>query len=415
MYIKRSLEDKINKYLKSPEIIAVVGPRQCGKTTLLRHIFRPLKKAVYIDFEDRDKLDLFNNDIKSFYALYAKGMNYLFIDEFQYAVDGGQKLKYLYDTYKTKILISGSSVLDLTHQAVKYLVGRIFIFQLYPFSFIEFLRYKNPALYENVYLGIKKTVDQYLFGTRGKPPVVTDQIIRKLSVYYYEYVVFGGYPRVLLADDREEKITVLQNIYNTYLLREIRDILQLSTENELQKLIKALAFQTGSMVIYNELGQISSLDYSRLMKHLNILEKTFLIRMVIPFCKNKRTEIAKTPKVYFWDNGFRNFVTGNFQPLDKRIDRGVLNENFTAGQLLKAENDIHYWRTKSNAEIDFVVEQAGTYIAMEVKSLLNSNKSGKALYSFREKYSVRKTVILSENYSFFDRKKDILFLPVFFI
>lgn len=415
MYINREIEGKIIKYLKSPEIIAVVGPRQCGKTTLLKHIFSPLEKAVYIDFEDRDKLNLFNDDIKAFHALYVKGSDYLFIDEFQYASEGGQKLKYLYDTHKIKIFISGSSVLDLTHQAVKYLVGRVFIFQLYPFSFGEFLSHRDRSLYENIYLDTRRKFHQYIDGKRKTPPVIHDAIIREISGYYYEYVIFGGYPRVVLTNDREEKITVLKNIYNTYLLREIRDILQLSTEAELQKLIKALALQTGSMVVYNELGQISSLDYTRLIKHLNVLEKTFLIKLIKPFYKNKRTEIAKTPKVYFWDNGFRNMVINNFQQMDERADRGALNENYAAQQLMKAGNDINYWRTKSNAEIDFIIEREGMQIAIEVKSFLSPGKTGRSLFSFRDKYSVRRTVILSENYSFFDKKKDILFFPLCFI
>lgn len=169
MYIKRDIEAGVKKYIRKPEIIAVVGPRQSGKTTLLKQLFKSLKKAVYVDFEDRDILNLFNNDIKSFYSLKAKGADYLFIDEFQYASDGGRKLKYLFDTYKTKIIISGSSVLDLTHQAVKYLVGRIFIFHLYPFTFAEFLRYKNPTLYGNVYLESKEKTDQFLYGEKKIP------------------------------------------------------------------------------------------------------------------------------------------------------------------------------------------------------------------------------------------------------
>lgn len=415
MYIKRDIEAGVKKYIRKPEIIAVVGPRQSGKTTLLKQLFKSLKKAVYVDFEDRDILNLFNNDIKSFYSLKAKGADYLFIDEFQYASDGGHKLKYLFDTYKTKIIISGSSVLDLTHQAVKYLVGRIFIFHLYPFTFAEFLRYKNPTLYGNVYLESKEKTDQFLYGEKKIPPVVNEQVIKEIHKYYAEYTVFGGYPRVVLAGDKEERILVLKNIYNTYLLREIRDILQLSTENELQKLVKALSFQIGSMAIYNELGRISCLDYKNLMRHLNILEKTFLIKMATPYCKNKRTEIAKSPKIYFWDNGFRNMIIGSFQRLSERVDRGLLNENFVAGQLLKQGFDIKYWRTKSGAEIDFVIEDREANIAVEVKSVLSSHKIGKAVYNFREKYAVDKIIILSENLSFIDRGRRINFLPIFFI
>jgi len=415
MYIKRELEDKIRKYLAKPEILAVVGARQSGKTTLLKKIFKSLKRAVYIDFEDRDILELFNNDIKSFYNLYARDARYLFIDEFQYAKEGGQKLKYLYDTYKVKIIISGSSVLDLTHQAIRYLVGRIFIFHLFPFSFREYMSYRQPLLYERIYFDIKKKMDGYLYSKRKSPPGISREVIKKIGKYYQEYAVFGGYPRVVVAKNREEKITVLRNIYNTYFLREIRDILQLSTEEELQKLIKALSVQVGSMVVYNELGQVASLNYSSLMKHLNILEKTFVIKKILPFYKNKRIEIAKSPKIYFLDNGFRNIAMGNFQMLEERVDRGNLNENFVAGQLLKREHNINYWRTKSNAEVDFVVEEEGRSVVVEVKSTLNSNKVGKALVSFKEKYSPYRTVVVSENHSFFDKQRDVLFMPIFFV
>ena len=398
-----------------PEILAVVGARQSGKTTLLKEVFRSLKMAVYIDFEDRDILELFNNDIKSFYNLYARDAKYLFIDEFQYAKEGGQKLKYLYDTYRIKIIISGSSALDLTHQAVRYLVGRIFIFHLYPFSFREYISYRHPPLYEHIYLDIKRKIDRYLYNKGKSPPVISGEVIKKINKYYQEYAVFGGYPRVVLAKNREEKVMVLRNIYNTYFLREIRDILQLSTEEELQKLMKALSVQVGSMVVYNELGQVASLNYSRLIKHLNILEKTFVIKKILPFYKNKRVEIAKSPKVYFLDNGFRNIATDNFQRLEERVDRGNLNENFVAGQLLKEGYRINYWRTKSNAEVDFVLEENGRNVAIEVKSTLRSNKVSRALLSFRERYSPYRTVVVSKNYSFFDRQRDIFFMPIFFV
>ncbi len=415
MYIRRDLEEKIKAYLDKPEILAIVGPRQSGKTTLLKEIARPINKAIFIDFEDRDILKLFNEDIKAFYNLYGKEAGFLFIDEFQYAKEGGQKLKYLYDRHKIKIIISGSSVLDLTHQALKYLVGRIFIFYLYPFDFKEFLRYRNPSLYKNVYMEIKEAFDDYLIGKRKALRAISEAVINQISRYYYEYAIFGGYPRVVLAKDKEEKVTVLKNIYNTYFLREIRDILQLSTESELQRLIRALALQIGSQVVYNELAQIASLNYKGILKHLDILEKTFVIRRILPFCKNKRIEIAKSPKVYFWDNGFRNIVIDNFQELERRVDRGNLNENFVANHLLKREATLNYWRTKSSAEVDFILNKDGISSAIEVKSILNVDKVNKALISFKEKYSPKKIIVLSENHYSFDKKRNILFFPLFFI
>lgn len=415
MYVKRELEDKIAKYLSAPEIIAIIGPRQSGKTTLLKKIFKPLKGAVYLDFEDRETLELFNNDIKSFYNLYCSDAKYLFIDEFQYAREGGKGLKYLYDISGIKIIISGSSALDLTHQAIKYLVGRIFVFNLFPFNFKEFLSYAAPGLYKNIYCDFEEKADAYLYGKGKRPPIISGEAAEKICKYYREYAIFGGYPRVVLAKSEEEKITILKNIYNTYFLREIRDILQLSSEDALHKLIKALALQIGSMVVYNELGQITSLDYSKLVKHLNILEKTFVLKKISPFCKNKRSEIAKSPKIYFVDNGFRNCAIGNFQKLADRVDKGSINENFVAGQLLRKEYGVFYWRTKSDAEVDFIIEKDAGIIALEVKSTLSSDKSGRALLSFNEKYSPKRTVVVSETYSSYSKSKQIFFMPIFFV
>ncbi|NOR11671.1 MAG: AAA family ATPase [Candidatus Aminicenantes bacterium] len=415
MYITRDLEEKIRSYLDKPEIIAIIGPRQSGKTTLMKEIFKSLSKAVYIDFEDRDTLSLFNNDIKSFYELHVMNADYLFIDEFQYAKEGGQKLKYLFDTHKLKIIISGSSVLDLTHQAIKFLVGRIFVFYLYPFNFGEYLRFRDFSLFKNIYADIKFKTDGYLRGEFRSLPSVSDAVIKRCTKYYQEFVVYGGFPRVVLAENEEEKITILKNIYNTYFLREIRDILQLSTEEKMQKLIKALSLQVGSMVVFKELSQLTTLRYEKLLDHLSILEKTFVIKRVLPYCTNKRIEIAKTPKIFFLDNGFRNIVINNFQKIGDRIDRGILNENFIASQLLKSEYDFNFWRTKAGAEVDFILEAEAKLAAIEVKSTLHSMKVSKAMISFQKKYSPRRIVVTSEGYFDWDKKRNIAFLPNAFI
>ena len=143
MYIERVLENKIKKYLKRKEIIAVIGARQCGKTTLMKHIFSSLKNSKFISFDDQKILQMFEQDIDFFIKSYVKGVDFLFIDEFQYSKEGGKKLKYIYDSHNTKIIISGSSAAELSIHSLKYLVGRIFIFTLFPLSFNEFLKYKN--------------------------------------------------------------------------------------------------------------------------------------------------------------------------------------------------------------------------------------------------------------------------------
>lgn len=142
-YIPRKLEGEINKYIDGPEIVAVVGPRQCGKTTMLRHIAERLDNSTFLSFEDHEVLELFETNIKQFAKLYTDKYKYVFIDEFQYSKIGGKQLKFLYDLHHTKIFISGSSAIDLTINAVKYLVGRVLIMSLYPLDFIEFIGYKD--------------------------------------------------------------------------------------------------------------------------------------------------------------------------------------------------------------------------------------------------------------------------------
>ncbi len=401
MYVNRTLENQIIKYLGKREIVAVVGPRQCGKTTLLKHIFRNLKNAVFIDFEDREKLELFTADINSFIELYVKPYKYLFIDEFQYAKDGGKNLKFIYDNYKTKILISGSSATELTFKSIKYLVGRIFIFNLFTFSFEEFLSYKNKRIYEKIYTK----------GNLSKP------IAEKIYKYCKEYVGYGGYPRVVTADSKEEKETVLKNIYNTYFLKEIKEILGLTTDFKLSKLIKALALQVGGLINYNDLSSLTGFTHYELLQHLNILEKTFICKMSRPYYTNRRTELTKNPKIYFFDNGFRNTIINNFQDQNERIDRGILNENFVASEIIKKGLELKYWRSKSKAEVDFVIEKNNKVFPLEVKSDLLSEKTTRSFLSFIEKYKPEKALIATNN--FIGRKKEkntvIDFIPVFYI
>src|SRR3989338_2918436 len=260
MYIERALENKIKSYLKRKEIIAIVGARQCGKTTMMKHMFSSLKNARFISFDDQKILQLFEGDIDLFIKSYIEDIDILFIDEFQYAEDGGKKLKYIYDSKPIKIIISGSSAAELSIQSIKYLVGRIFVFTLFRFSFEEFLHYKSPKL--NAFMKEKKILS---------PPAV-----ESTKKHYEEYLTFEGYPSVVLAQSTEEKIEILKNIYNTYLLREIREILQISEDTKLVKLMKLLALQIGKEVNYNELSLNTLFKYHELIKYLAILKKTFV-------------------------------------------------------------------------------------------------------------------------------------------
>lgn len=394
MYIKRKLEDTIREYMNKPEILAIVGPRQAGKTTLLKKIQTELQSSIFLSFEDREDLELFEQDIKSFAKKYLH-YKYVFIDEFQYSKIGGKNLKYLFDTYpKVKIIISGSSAIDLTIRAIKYLVGRVFVFNLYQLDFEEYLQFKDKNLFR-LYLDYKK-IFAIKNGLTGLPKVAAG-VNREINILLKEFILWGGYPRVVLSENEEEKKIVLKNIYNTYFLRDVRDMLGLSDDFRFGKLIKALSIQVGQLVSYNELGFLAGYDYLTLKKYLNLLEKTFICQMVSPYFTNKRKEIIKNPKIYFFDTGLRNYTIGDFTQIDNRSDKGFLYENFIFEQCLKQEIPTNYWRTKMKAEVDFIIEIANKKIPIESKSKFSERKISKSLKSFIVEHKPEYALILNEN------------------
>ena len=350
MYIYRQLEKEINPFLKREEVISIVGPRQSGKTTFIKHLekkFKKEKKKVkFISFEKKADLDLFHENIDDFKDLMSQ-YQYVIIDEFQYAKNGGQKLKYLYDTTKIKFIITGSSSLELTFQTGKYMVGRMLDFKLLPFSFREFLSFYNNELYhllENKIepASILKFNIKNGFGA---------EINKRLTIAMEKYVLYGGYPAVVLLKTDQEKQKILESILEKYLLRDIRSLLKLATEDELVKLGKFLALQIGNIIKYEELSNSSGLSYRDIIKHLNILEKTFVINLIKPFFTNKRTELTKNPKNYFIDLGLRNYLLTDFRLMEDRNDAGAIMENYACNLLrsLRLSLDLKYWRTKKQS------------------------------------------------------------------
>ncbi|MFP4050816.1 MAG: ATP-binding protein [Thermoplasmata archaeon] len=406
-YVKRELEDRIWKYIDKPEIISITGPRQSGKTTMLLKIHEDLDYSNFISFEDREILDLFEENIKDFSKLYFEEYDYLIIDEFQYAEEGGQKLKYLYDHHPDKkIVITGSSITDMTVKGLKHLTGRILNFELYPFNFEEFIRSRDENLYElfkEKSGNLKDCIDS------GKEFDVSSNVISRLEELRKEYTIYGGYPRVVLADDDEEKRTIIKNIINTYLLREIRDVLEISEDRKIRKLMKLLSLQIGELTKYSKISDRSQFKYKDLKDKLNILEYTFVMKRIDPFFTNKQKEIVKTPKVYFFDNGLRNGLINNFQKIEDRSDRGELNENFFFSQAIHHTDVLKYWRSKSKSEVDFIFDE--THITpVEVKT---TPKITRSLRSFCDKYDADRCFIVNES-GLERNEEDVIYLPLAF-
>jgi predicted AAA+ superfamily ATPase len=434
MLIERDLMEKVRPFLKRKEFIAIVGPRQAGKTTFLEIIGDYLhnesgvskKHITMVTFEDRMLLSQFEKDPVAFVSSYRPAGHsdklYLMMDEFQYVLDGGQKLKLVYDVIKdAKIFISGSSSLDIKAHVGKFMVGRILSFDLHPFSFREYLRAQDKRL-EGVYArGNEKVMHTLFEKKRADIKSEVDVFSTGMIKHYEKFALWGGYPAVVLADTDEVRKKLLAEIYNNYILKDIKTLLELATERNLLLLSQYLAAQMGNIVVYQNVGQVSQLDHRQLKKHLTILEQTYVCREVRPFFKNRQKELSRNPKIYFLDLGFRNTLVENMNTMDKRPDAGAIIENAVCirlHEMLTSIGKINFWRTKAGAEVDFVLEIKGDIVPFEVKySSVSEGKISKSLSSFISSFKPEFAVVLTKDYwgSIQRGTTRILFVPVYYL
>jgi len=407
-YIPRILLNEIIEYIDRREIIAIKGPRQSGKTTLLKMLkdFLINEKnidedhIIYLTFEDNEILYKFSENPKDFIRKYITDSKryYFLIDEAQYCKDLGKKLKLIYDLFENiKIIITGSSSLELKNETAKYLVGRLLEFELYPLNFYEFLLYKDKKiakiyrewnekiinfLTNNIDFEIKKDVDIY---------------INDLLKYLNEYIKFGGYPAIVKAKSEKEKIFLLKNLINTYLDRDIVSFLNIRDTIKFRRLITALSSLNGSLINIMQLANEINSYFKEITDLLDVLEQTYIIRRIRPFHKNLVTELKKENKIYFVDTGLRNYLINNFNDIEIRNDFGTLIENFILNELYQY-GKINFWRTKNKAEVDFIFE-GKEIIPIEVKfSIIKKNILTRSLYSFIKNYNSKFSIIVTKNY-----------------
>ena len=246
-----------------------------------------------------------------------------------------------------------------------------------------------------------------------------DVFASRFLKFFDSFIVWGGFPAVVLAASKKEKQKILNDLYNTYVLKDIKGLLELATDRNLMKLAEFLAGQVGNLLVYQNLSRISQLDYRKLMEHLTILKETYVIDTVSPFYTNVQKELAKIPKVYFLDTGLRNILLQNAVGLSKRPDAGSLVENYVYVKLKNITEDtvkINFWRTKAGAEVDFVLRYEGEIVPIEVKfgkgEGLNVTKS---FLAFLHAHKPKRGLVLTRDYYGF---KDVagckvLFWPVY--
>lgn len=430
-YFSRILFEELKRWIKRREILAIKGPRQSGKTTLLLMLQDYLlnekkinpKNIIFLTFEDWEILEKFSKSpkeyIRSFIGDRKNEKFYFLIDEFHYLPDGGKKLKLLYDIFENiKFIITGSSSLELTGRTAKFLVGRMFSFYLYQCSFEEFISVKSEQL-SYIYQEKKNAIFEFI--TKGRNFHLREDIFHNdFRRYFEEYSIFGGYPEVVKTDDNETKRMIFKNIFETYITRDIIELLRINNISKFRTVVLLLANQLSSLLNYNSLISDSQSYFREIKHYLSVLEETFIISLLRPYFKNKITELKKNPKVYFIDTGLRNYAVNNFNELDMRADLGQLVENVCFSQLRMKFPDfsIKYWRTLAKAEVDFILELGREIIPIEVKyTQFKDPKISRGLKNFIVGYKPKKVLILTKGFIGEEKidKSHIKFIPAWYL
>jgi uncharacterized protein len=347
------LEDWDNK-----KVIVLLGPRQVGKTTLIHHLVKN-KNALWLNGDDPQTRITFLDANFSFLLQMVAEYEVIVIDEAQRIENIGVIIKMLVDAKLNKqFIVTGSSSLDLANQINEPLTGRKWEHQLFPLSWEE-------------------VKSHYTFANA----------ITRLE----EFLIYGMYPEVVTETKKRK---VLLQLSGSYLYQDILELTNIKKPDLLMKLLHALALQLGNEVSYNELSKILGVDRMTVVNYIDLLEKVFVVYRLHPYSTNQRNEVTAKPKIYFYDNGIRNAIIGQFQPIKNRQDVGALFENFFIGEKMKQLNyqgfygKTHYWRNTQQAEIDFIEVLENEITAYEIK------------------YSPMKKVIFSKSFTSHYHPKD---------
>ncbi len=370
--INRTIKGNIIKNLKPNKVIILAGVRRVGKTILIKQIVEYLNEpCLLLNGEDMNISETLSRRTVQNYKNLLGDRRYLIIDEAQKIKNIGLAVKLMIDEIPgLKILLSGSSAFDLTNTLGEPLTGRKITFHLFPISESELSE--------------------------------TEELIQKTD-NLRERLVFGNYPELLHCGNKSEKTEYLQEIVNSYLLKDILTFDGIKNSDKLFNLLKLIAYQTGSLVSHQELGRQLGIGKNTIERYLDLLSKVFIIHKVGGFSKNLRKEIVKNSKWYFYDNGIRNALIANLNPLELRNDIGLLWENYMVSERLKSQSygrmlvNNYFWRTYDRQEIDWVEEREGIEYAYEFKW---KPQKIKVPVAWKKAYPNSKfSTITSENYS----------------
>ena len=341
-FIARTLQAKIEERLAPGKAVLIYGARRVGKTILLKEIFNKIEgKKMLLIGEDMDVQNMLQNRSVHHYRQLFEGMNLLAIDEAQSIPEIGSVIKLIIDEIPhIQVIATGSSSFDLLNKIGEPLVGRASQFLLTPFSIREIAQKQNGM---------------------------------ELRQNLENRIVYGSYPEVVGMTSNTMKEEYLRDIVNAYLLKDILAIDGLRNTAKMNRLLQLVAFQIGSEVSYEELGKQLGMHRETVEKYLDLLSKVFVVYKLGAFSRNMRKEVSKAGKWYFYDNGIRNAIIGDFKDANSRMDMGKLWENFFITEKLKDNQNhllhcqFHFWRTYDQQEIDLIEEKNEVINAYEMK------------------------------------------------
>lgn len=377
----RDILPELLRYLDQPEILLLVGARQVGKTTLMKMLLEHLRQRGepeqalhYLDLEDMTLLHLLEGgpgELTGWLAAQGADLSrtvYVFIDEIQYLSNPSNLLKLLADSQPNlKLIVSGSSTLEISRKFSDSLAGRKLVFEIYPLSFVEFLVFRGEDRLAQV---VRDCGVRSLVADTDPAALSARFLAEECSRYYREFLIWGGYPRVALGQDEQRRAAYLAELYNSYVRKDIKDLARIDNVTGFNNLIAALAHQAGGLANISELSTATRLARDTVEHYLFLLENTFIIKAALPFSRNPRKEISKMRKYYFLDNGLRNIAIRNLAAIDSRTDAGELAENAVFADLTKKSpllEEIGFWRTQSKNEVDFILQGESRLRPVEVK------------------------------------------------
>lgn len=340
--LSRSIETKLIKSLVPNKVIILLGPRRIGKTVLLNRILQKIDEpSLFLNGEDITTHELLNRRSIQNYENLLGGKRLLVIDEAQNIDDIGRILKLMIDGIAgLKIIVTGSSAFDIANVTGEPLTGRKKTFYLYPISEKEYRVIEEPNQYK-------------------------DNLEKRL--------IYGNYPELMHLQSKEDRVDYLNEILNSYLLKDILTLDKIRNSSKIFNLLRLIAFQVGSEVSYQELGRQLGMSKNTVERYLDLLSKVFVIHQLSGFSKNLRKEVTKSSKWYFYDNGLRNILIANMNPISLRNDMGQLWENYLISERLKQQTydgkivNSYFWRTYDGQEIDLVEETEGKLNGFEIK------------------------------------------------